>query len=365
MRHYKYFFTLIFIFFLSLLAWRYAPLIEIALTAKPKPVTPRGDLMALEKSNIAIFNKTKDSVVYISTLQQRVDPWSMSIFEIPRGTGSGFIWDRAGHIVTNYHVIAGASRAMVRLSNGKDYNAILVGVDPAHDLAVLKIKTLPGVLKPVLIGRSSNLKVGQIVYAIGNPFGLDWTMTMGIISALDRIIAERDGAKIKHAIQTDAAINPGNSGGPLIDSAGRVIGINTAIYSPSGAYAGIGFAIPIDLVNKVVSSLIAYGRYLPPSLGIESDERINNLLQKRFGIKGVVVLDVAPNSPAAAAGLKPTVIYPDGSIAFGDIIVALDNKKVSSFKELQEMLENYHHSQKVILTLLRDGKKHKVEVTLK
>jgi len=281
--------------------WQLLPFFEVVITAKPKPVTPRGDLMQLEKSNIAIFEQAKPSVVYISTLQRVIDYWNMSVLDVPKGTGSGFVWDRFGHIVTNYHVIEGASEAVVTLSNGLGYKATLVGADPSHDLAVLKIKPIPGVMKPVIIGDSDKLRVGQIVYAIGNPFGLDWTMTMGIISALGRVINEESGAKIKGAIQTDAAINPGNSGGPLLDSAGRVIGVNTAIYSPSGASAGIGFAIPINLVNRVVSSLIAYGKYVPPSLGIESDDRINRLLRRRFGIEGVAVLAVHPHSPAAAA----------------------------------------------------------------
>jgi len=237
------------------------PFLQSIVASKPKAITPRGALMQIERTNIAIFERAKPSVVYISTLKRVVDYWSMSVWDIPKGTGSGFIWDEFGHIVTNYHVIEGASEAVVTLSNGLRYQAKLVGADPRYDLAVLKIKPVAGVMKPVIIGNSDDLRVGQIVYAIGNPFGLDWTMTMGIISALERVIDQQNGARIRHAIQTDAAINPGNSGGPLLDSAGRVIGVNTAIYSPSGASAGIGFAIPINLVNRVVSALIA-GRYI-------------------------------------------------------------------------------------------------------
>ncbi len=344
--------------------WQLLPFFEVVIAAKPKPVTPRGDLMQLEKSNIAIFEQAKPSVVYISTLQRVVDYWNMSVLDVPKGTGSGFVWDSFGHIVTNYHVIEGASEAVVTLSNGLGYKATLVGADPSHDLAVLKIKPIPGVMKPVIIGDSDKLRVGQLVYAIGNPFGLDWTMTMGIISALGRVINEESGAKIKGAIQTDAAINPGNSGGPLLDSAGRVIGVNTAIYSPSGASAGIGFAIPINLVNRVVSSLIAYGKYVPPTIGIESDDRINRLLHRRFGIDGVAVLAVHPHSPAASAGLKPTIIYPDGSILFGDIIVAIDGKRVKSFKELQELLERHNHGDEVTLTILRDNRELQIKITL-
>ncbi len=350
--------------FTGLIIYESLPLVETMIAARPKPVTPRGDLMEIEKSNIAIFEQAKPSVVYISTLQKVVDYWSMSVWNVPKGTGSGFIWDEFGHIVTNYHVIEGASEAVVTLSNGLGYKAKLVGADPGHDLAVLKIKPIPGVMKPVIIGDSDNLKVGQIVYAIGNPFGLDWTMTTGIISALDRVINEENGAKIKHAIQTDAAINPGNSGGPLLDSAGRVIGVNTAIYSPSGASAGIGFAIPINLVNKVVSSLIAYGRYRPPVLGIESDDRLNRLLRRRFGIEGVAVLGVVPQTPAARLNLKPTRVYGDGRILFGDIIVAVDGKRVATLSELREILEDHQRGDVITLRLLRDGKEIVVQTAL-
>ncbi|WP_281950621.1 S1C family serine protease [Nitrosophilus kaiyonis] len=365
MSFYKKVFTYTLAILLLMIAWRLIPFLEIAISAQPKPVTPRGELSPIEKTNIEIFEKSKDSVVYISTLEQVVDLWSLSVFNIPKGTGSGFVWDKFGHIVTNFHVIEGASEARVRLSNGQDYKAILIGADPSHDLAVLKINPVPGVMKPIIIGTSKDLKVGQLVYAIGNPFGLDWTMTSGIISALDRVIDEENGAKIKHAIQTDAAINPGNSGGPLLDSAGRVIGVNTAIYSPSGAYAGIGFAIPIDLVNKVVSQLIAYGRYKRADIGIESDDRINRLLKKRFNIEGVAILGIKPGSSAYEAGLIPAKIYPDGRIIFGDIIIEADGKKVASLKDLDEILEEKNIGDTIILTVKRGEKVLKISVILK
>ena len=364
MNSFKKVFALTTLFVFALLFWQALPLVEVMIASKPKPVTPRGDLMSLEKSNIEIFEHSKPSVVYISTLQQVVDYWNMSVWNIPKGTGSGFVWDEFGHIVTNYHVIEGASEAVVTLSNGLGYKATLVGADPSHDLAVLKIKPIPGVMKPVLIGDSSKLKVGQIVYAIGNPFGLDWTMTMGIISALGRVIDERNGAKIEGAIQTDAAINPGNSGGPLLDSAGRVIGVNTAIYSPSGASAGIGFAIPINLVNRVVSSLIAYGKYVPPRLGIESDDRVNEILHKRAGVPGVGILRIVPHSPAALVGLRPTILYPDGTIELGDVVVALDGKSVQSFEELQDLIQQYNHGDRVELEILREGRPRHVVLEL-
>ena len=349
---------------LIILVWRAIPIIEVVLSSQPKPITPRGSLSNIEKTNISIFENSKDSVVYISTLQTVVDPWSLSVWDIPRGTGSGFVWDKFGHIVTNFHVIKGASSAKVRLSNGIDYEAALVGADPSHDLAVLKIDPVLNVMKPVMIGDSKSLKVGQIVYAIGNPFGLDWTMTTGIISALDRVINEESGAKIKHAIQTDAAINPGNSGGPLLDSAGRVIGVNTAIYSPSGASAGIGFAIPIDLVNRVVSQLIAYGRYIKPSLGIESDDRVNALLKRRYGVEGVAVLSVKVGSSAYKAGLIPSKFYPNGAFEFGDIILSINGKRVKSLEELEEVLSDFSLGDRVVLEVLRGNRKMEIPVIL-
>ncbi|HHH13620.1 MAG TPA: trypsin-like serine protease, partial [Thiolapillus brandeum] len=232
----------------------------LALTAEPRAVTPRGSLAEVEQTNIAIFRKASPSVVYITTTEDLVNLWTRDITRIPRGTGSGFVWDGHGHIVTNFHVIEGASAAYVRLQDQKTYRAVLVGASPADDLAVLRIQASLSILKPLPIGSSADLQVGQMVYAIGNPFGLDHTLTTGVISALDRTIRTENGV-VDGLIQTDAAINPGNSGGPLLDSAGRLVGVNTAIYSPSGAYAGIGFAVPVDRVNRVVPQLIAHGRY--------------------------------------------------------------------------------------------------------
>ncbi|MER2622846.1 MAG: trypsin-like peptidase domain-containing protein, partial [Accumulibacter sp.] len=205
--------------------------------------------------HIELFEHARDSVVFITTKAQVRDYWTRNVFMVPRGAGSGFIRDAAGHVITNYHVIENASEASVKLADGRSYQALLAGVSPAHDIAVLRIGV--GFRRPpaVPIGRSADLKVGQKVFAIGNPFGLDWTLTTGIISALDRSLGGEKGGTIEHLIQTDAAINPGNSGGPLLDSAGRLIGINTAIYSPSGASAGIGFAVPVDTVNRVVPQL--------------------------------------------------------------------------------------------------------------
>lgn len=227
----------------------------------PRTVTPRGDLAADEAATIALFRNARGSVVSISTAQLVEDVWSQNVYAVPRGTGSGIIWDGEGHVLTNFHVIEGASEATIRLTDGRKFRASLVGASPAHDIAVLKIGVAFRRPPPIPIGTSADLQVGQKVFAIGNPFGLDWTLTSGIVSALNRSLrAEGGSGVVEHLIQTDAAINPGNSGGPLLDSSGRLIGMNTAIYSPSGASAGIGFAVPVDTIMDVVPRLIAAKR---------------------------------------------------------------------------------------------------------
>ena len=268
--------------------------------AVPRPVDRRLPLPADEQATIELFERSRSSVAYITTQARVVDPWTRNMFDIPRGTGSGFAWDERGHIVTNFHVVAGAAGATVRLSDGRDVPASLVGVSPDHDLAVIKVE-VPKPPPPLPIGSSHDLRVGQKTFAIGNPFGLDWTLTTGIVSALDRSLPARDGRLIEHLIQTDAAINPGNSGGPLLDSAGRLIGVNTAIFSPSGASAGVGFAVHVDTVNRVVPQLIARGKYSRPTLGIDVDEDVNRVLMESVGKEGVAVLRVRPGSAAAAA----------------------------------------------------------------
>jgi S1-C subfamily serine protease len=332
--------------------------------AEPRPVTPRGPLGADENATIQLFDRTKDSVVFISTSEQVRDFWSRNVFSVPRGSGSGFIWDDAGHVITNHHVIAGASDATVKLSDGRDYKAALVGTSPAHDIAVLKIGTGFRRPPPVPVGRSNDLKVGQKVFAIGNPFGLDWTLTSGLVSALDRSLASDNGTSIEHLIQTDAAINPGNSGGPLLDSAGRLVGINTAIFSPSGASAGIGFAVPVDTVNRVVPQLIRNGRYVRPAMGIETDETINQRLAAALGVKGVVILRVAPGSPAAAAGLRGVTVSRSGEVFPGDIITAIQGKPVDGSGKLGAWLDDQKVGDSIRVTVLRNGKLVEVSVTL-
>lgn len=330
----------------------------------PRPVTPRDPLPSNELATIQLFENTRVSVVYITTQAQVVDMWTRNIFNIPRGTGSGFVWDEQGHIVTNNHVVAGASGAQVRLSDGRDAKASLVGVSPAHDLAVLKIDVSnpPG---PLSIGSSADLRVGQTAFAIGNPFGLDWTLTTGIVSSLDRALPTEDGRRvIDHLIQTDAAINPGNSGGPLLDSAGRLIGVNTMIFSPSGASAGVGFAVPVDTVNRVVPELIASGRYVRPALGVELDERLNQLITARTGVAGVVVLRVTAESAAERAGLRGVRRSADGGIVPGDVIVAVDGTSVETVARLLSRLDDYRVGDTVRLTVLREGRRTDLNVTL-
>ncbi|MFC2073275.1 S1C family serine protease [Campylobacterota bacterium] len=317
-----------------------------------------------EKKNISIFDDVKDSVVFISIHQQIIDPWRMSTFDVPKGAGSGFIWNKDGYIVTNYHVIMNANKATVTLKNGKNYKAVLVGVAPSYDIAVLKIDTHKYLLKPVDLDTSKNLKVGQTVYAVGNPFGLDWTMTKGIISALERSMYATNGVPIRHMIQTDASINPGNSGGPLLNSSGKVIGVNNMIFSPSGANAGIGFSIPIDTVKRVVNSIIKKGIYIRPTIGISVNNRINELYKEFSGKNGVVVVDVLPNTSAAKKKLKSTFSDNGGLITFGDVIISMNTKKVETIEDLYSLLDEYKSGDTVTLEILREMKREEIDIKL-
>ena len=350
-----------------MLLWHFLPTIESWLLPRegtPRTVAARGDLAADEKATIELFEKAQDSVVFIATAQRVRDAWTRNVFTVPRGSGSGFIWDDAGHVVTNFHVIKGASSAMVKLADGRDYPAALVGASPSHDIAVLRIGVGFKRPPPVPVGTSSDLKVGQKVFAIGNPFGLDWTLTHGIVSALDRSLAgERDGPTIEHLIQTDAAINPGNSGGPLLDSAGRLIGINTAIYSPSGASAGIGFAVPVDTVMRVVPQLIRHGQYTRPSLGIEADEQLNRRLVAASGVRGVFVLRVQAGSVAEKAGLVGVSVRAEG-ITPGDVITAVEGKAVDTPSRLLARLDDFKIGDTVRLTVRRGEQTREVAVAL-
>jgi S1-C subfamily serine protease len=336
----------------------------IAYRAEPREITARGDLAADEQTTIAIFETTSPSVVYITTTGRVLDLITRNVTEVPRGTGSGVIWDERGHVVTNHHVIEGVQGAYVRMSDQRNYDAILVGASPEHDLAVLRIDAPAVKLNAIPLGTSRDLKVGQKVVAIGNPFGLDYTLTTGVISALNRTIPTESGGEIDHLIQTDAAINPGNSGGPLIDSAGRLIGINTAIFSPSGSSTGIGFAVPVDTVNRIVPQLIAHGRYVRPSLGIAADDDLSERVLDEVGLSGILVLKVEEGSPAAKAGLQPARVARNGDLILGDVILAVEGKAVDGLNALIAQLERYAIGDRVVLTVYRKGAEVQVPVQL-
>jgi S1-C subfamily serine protease len=332
--------------------------------SSPRPITPRGPLSTEEQRTVEIFENARTSVVYITTLDYVRDFWTRNVMRVPRGTGSGFFWDDQGHIVTNLHVIRGSREAQVGLSDQRTFRAAFVGGSTEHDLAVLRIDVPDNQPDPLPVGTSEDLRVGQAVYAIGNPFGLDYTLTTGIVSALDRSIDNDQGGTIENLIQTDAAINPGNSGGPLIDSAGRLIGINTAIFSPSGAYAGVGFAVPVDTINRVVSSLITHGRYIRPSIGISASDDIGRRLLAGLDISGVLVLRVQPGSPAQAAGLQPTELTRGGSVILGDVIQAIDGVTIDSFGDMTDTLEQYEIGDTVTIDIWRGGETLTLSVQL-
>jgi S1-C subfamily serine protease len=329
----------------------------------PRPVTPAGDLAGDEKATIQLFQNTSPSVVHITTLGPG-NPFFGGPTEVPQGTGTGFLWDDAGHVVTNFHVIRTATGADVTLYNHAQFSATLVGVAPQFDLAVLKINVPAAQLRKIpFIGSSSDLVVGQKVFAIGNPFGLEQTLTTGIVSALGRTIQGVQGNPIEDVIQTDAAINPGNSGGPLLDSRGRLIGVNTAIYSTTGSSAGIGFAIPVDVVNRIVPQLIRNGRVLRPDMGVVLDRQNSARLARMLGAEGVLVIRVLPESPAAAAGIRPAVRTRTG-IA-GDIIVAIDGRPTRAVEEFYRTLDRYKAGDTVSVRLNRDGQEQTVTITLR
>ncbi len=315
-----------------------------------------------EKATIGLFEKACPSVAYITTSSFQQNYFTRAISEVPRGSGSGFVWDDEGHIVTNYHVIRGADKFLIQLSqNTGAIEAELVGVAPSKDLAVIKLKEIPENLRPLPVGKSEKLLVGQNVYAIGNPFGLDYTLTTGIISALGREIQGTDGTPIKDVIQTDAAINPGNSGGPLLNSSGQLIGVNTSIYSPSGAYAGIGFSIPVDVVKWVVPELIKYGKIKRPTLGISI---ANARIMAQLRLKGILIVDTEKGGAAEKAGLRPTTRNRNGNIELGDVILAIDDNKIDKYGDLVLALEKYKPQEMVTVTILRGEKELEVQLVL-
>jgi len=338
-----------------------------AIIKNSRTAQERLDLTPEELANIRIFESATPSVCFITTSNVRRDYWSRNITEIPRGTGSGFVWNREGHIVTNFHVIQGADKAQVTLADRTTWEATLIGSAPEKDLAVLRIETPREKLQPIPVGLSDDLQVGQVVYAIGNPFGLDQTLTKGIVSALGREIESVAGIPIRDVIQTDAAINPGNSGGPLLDSSGRLIGVNTAIYSPSGASAGIGFSIPVDVVSWVIPELIAYGELKRPSMGVDlvRPQIVARLVQEgALPVEGALVYGVTKQGAAARAGLRPTSRDRFGNLILGDLIIALNGEQIASNNDLVLALEKYQPGASVVLTVFRDGAKEQLELIL-
>jgi S1-C subfamily serine protease len=332
--------------------------------AHARPVDPRGEYTTEEKVNISVYEKAAPAVVHVTNVRELRNSFNLDLQQIHKGTGSGFVWDEEGHIVTNYHVIDGADSAKVILADHSTYDVRKVWSYPDKDIAVLWINAPKEKLRPILIGSSHDLKVGQSAFAIGNPFGLDQTMTNGIVSALGREVQSPNGNTIQGAIQTSAAINPGNSGGPLLDSFGRLIGMNTSIISPSGAFAGIGFAIPVDDINQVVTELIQKGKIVRPRIGVQlADEQ----LAQQLGVKkGALIWKVVPDSPAGQAGLKGTRVDENaGRISRGDIIVAVDGKAISKVQDLHAAMEKRKVGDTIDLTIERDGQRQDVKITLK
>lgn len=327
-----------------------------------RAVTPsQGDLGADERSTIDVFKSVSPSVVFITNKRLQRDFFSLNVTEVPQGAGSGFLWDNRGHIVTNFHVIYEAHGIEVALPDGRRFDAEVVGANPDHDLAVLRIPIRNLDIKPVMIGSSKNLEVGQKVLAIGNPFGLDSTLTTGIISALGRTIQSMTKRYIHNVIQTDAAINPGNSGGPLLDSFGRLIGVNTSIISPSGANAGIGFAVPVDTVNRIVTQLINQGKVARPGLGISL---VPDRYMAQWGMEGAAILEVNEGGSADAVGLKGITRFPNGEVEIGDVIIECAGYPVEKSSDLIKALDRHQVGDEIDIVFIRDSNEMQAKVIL-
>ncbi|MCB9876246.1 MAG: trypsin-like peptidase domain-containing protein [Planctomycetes bacterium] len=320
-------------------------------SGEPRAITPRGDLTAIEKTFTEIFAERSPSVVHLTT-EKLARTWRGDVRSIPEGTGTGFLWDDTGIVVTNYHVVQTVVEQQSRLKvalGDELHDGTVVGVSPDDDIAVVRIVAPPRDLAPLPIGTSADLKVGQTVLAIGNPYGFDRSLSTGIISALDRSIDTKNSS-MNGLIQTDAAINPGNSGGPLLDSAGRLIGMNTAIYSPSGTSAGIGFAVPVDRINEVVPALID-GRQAQRTLGLKFDQPIR--IDTPEGLRvGLPVIYVERGSGAEQAGMQPFA-RDRGQLVWGDTIVAVDGTAVRSTAEVVELLRGRKRGEEVPVTVVR------------
>ena len=321
-----------------------------------REITPRGSLADIEKTTISIFNAAAPSVVYIFT--ENAVSGFFGTRQVRQGAGSGFLWDDDGHVVTNYHVVEGARRIQARMDNGEAIEATFVGGTPDYDLAVIRLRRPPAAVQPIPVGTSANLQVGQSVLAIGNPFGLSRTLTTGVISALDRRLPTATGREVSGVIQTDAAINPGNSGGPLIDSSGRLIGVNTAIISGSGSSAGIGFSVPVDVVNKVVPQLIAKGKFPRPGIGIVV---LDDQATASLGVVGVVIDRVLPGSAADRAGLEGIDFR---RRILGDVIVAVEDQPVANMEDFVRILQESEIGQSINLQVRRGDALREVAVTV-
>jgi len=313
-----------------------------------------------EKNSIKIFQIASDSVVFIKNIKIGYN-FFLDPMAVPRGSGSGFIWNKKGYIVTNYHVVEDGDVFLITLKDQKQYEAKLVGGEPRKDIAVLKLKKNPGQLSPIATGSSKNLKVGQKTIAIGNPFGLDHTMTTGIVSALGREIPGFGGVKIRGMIQTDAAINQGNSGGPLFNSSGKLIGMNTMIYSPSGANAGIGFAVPVEIIKKAAPQIIKYGKVIQPGIGISI---LPDEFMYRLGIEGVGIKTVEKGSRARRAGLRGIRQDYYGRLILGDVITGINNIRVKNYDDLYNALDRFKIGDRVKLRILRKNKIKTIEIVL-
>ncbi|WP_020208314.1 S1C family serine protease [Gilvimarinus chinensis] len=314
-----------------------------------------------ERNTIEVFEFASPAVVYVNRLQVVRDRRSFDLLSIPSGAGTGFIWSEDGYVVTNYHVVEGAQQVQITLPDQSSWPAEVVGLAPDKDLAVLKIDAPKDKLHALPRGDSDQLAVGRKVLAIGNPFGLDATLTTGVVSALGREIEAPNQRKIRNVIQTDAAINPGNSGGPLLNSAGELIGVNTMIYSPSGASAGIGFAIPVNIVKEIVPQLIEYGRLIRPVFGVEFAPAY---WAQRAGVDGVPLLHVAPGLPAAKAGLIGARRGAWGRVELGDIIIGLDNTPTRNHDDFLTLLEQHKPGDTLSVQFVRNGKIRRTTVTL-
>jgi S1-C subfamily serine protease len=319
-------------------------------------------LLEDERNTIRVFDRAAPSVVFIINKVLRRNIFTLDVSEIPQGSGSGFVWDSDGHIVTNYHVVQGANALTITFSDHSTFDAEVVGVEPSKDLAVVKVEAPRGKLRPIPVGASGDLLVGQKVLAIGNPFGLDQSLSVGVVSALGREITSLANRKIRDVIQTDAAINPGNSGGPLLDSRGRLIGINTSIITPSGANAGVGFAVPADIVKQIVPQLIEHGRVIRPDLGVIYVTK--DSVARRLGIRGVIIHTVEPGSSAEKAGLKGIAQNRRGDYVLGDVIVGIKGKEVEDYDGLAYALEQCEIGETVTVEYVRAGKKRSARVTL-